>query len=49
MSPAIDGLRWRIEFYRRGPFEATIGLHDGRSFGVVRQGLAHIESLANRS
>ena len=29
-----------MEFYRRGRFDATITLHDGRSFGVVRQGLA---------
>ena len=38
MSPGIDGLRSRVEFYRRGRFVATIALHDGRSFGVVRQG-----------
>ena len=29
-----------MEFHRRGRFDATITLHDGRSFGVVRQGLA---------
>ena len=29
-----------MEFHRRGRFEATITLHDSRSFGVVRQGLA---------
>ena len=40
MSPGIDGLRSRVEFHRRGWFDATITLHDGRSFGVVRQGLA---------
>ena len=40
MSPGIDGLRSRVEFHRRGGFDATITLHDGRSFGVVRQGLA---------
>ena len=40
MSPGIDGLRSRVEFHRRGRFDATIILHDGRSFGVVRQGLA---------
>ena len=39
MSPGIDGLRARVEFHRRGRFDATITLHDGRSFGVVRQGL----------
>ena len=40
MSPSIDGLRSRVELHRRGRFDATITLHDGRSFGVVRQGLA---------
>ena len=40
MSPGIDGLRSRVEFHRRGRFDAFITLHDGRSFGVVRQGLA---------
>ena len=40
MSPGIDGLRSRVEFHRKGRFDATITLHDGRSFGVVRQGLA---------
>ena len=40
MSPGIDGLRSFVEFHRRGRFDATITLHDGRSFGVVRQGLA---------
>ena len=40
LSPGIDGLRSNVEFYRRGRFDATITLHDGRSFGVVRQGLA---------
>ena len=40
MSPGIDGLRSQVEFHRRGRFDAFITLHDGRSFGVVRQGLA---------
>ena len=39
MSPGIDGLRSNVEFYRRWRFDANITLHDGRSFGVVRQGL----------
>ena len=39
MSPGNDGLRSRVEFHRRGRFDATITLHDGRDFGVVRQGL----------
>ena len=38
LSPGIDGLRSRVEFHRRGRFDATITLHDGRSFGVVRPG-----------
>ena len=40
MSPGIDGLRSHVEFHRRGRFDARITLHDGRDFGVVRQGLA---------
>ena len=40
LSPGSDGLRTHVEFHRRGRFDATITLHDGRSFGVVRQGLA---------
>ena len=40
MSPGTDGLRSRVEFHRRDRFDATITLHDGRSFGIVRQGLA---------
>ena len=40
LSPGIEGLRSHVEFHRRGRFDATITLHDGRSFGVVRQGLA---------
>ena len=38
LSPGIDSLRSHVEFHRRGRFDATITLHDGRSFGVVRQG-----------
>ena len=40
LSPGIDALRSHVEFHRRGRFDATITLHDGRTFGVVRQGLA---------
>ena len=40
LSPGIDGLRSRVAFHPRGRFDATLTLHDGRSFGVVRQGLA---------
>ena len=38
LSPGIDSLRSHVEFHRRGRFDATITLHDARSFGVVRQG-----------
>ena len=37
-SPGINGLRSHVEFHRRGRFDATITLHDGRSFGVVPPG-----------
>ena len=40
LSPGIKGLRSHVEFHRRGRFDAPITLHDGRSSGVVRQGLA---------
>ena len=40
LSPGINSLRSHVEFHRRGRFDTTITLHDGRSFGVVRQGLA---------
>ena len=40
LSSGIDRLESRVEFHRRGRFDATITLHDGRSFGMVRQGLA---------
>ena len=40
LSPGTGGLRSRVEFHRRGRFDATITLHDGRSFGVVLHGLA---------
>ena len=40
LSPGIDGLRSHVELHRRGRFDATITHHDGRSFGVVRQGRA---------
>ena len=39
-----SGIGWthrtRVEFHRRGRFDATVTLHDGRDFGVVRQSLA---------
>ena len=40
LSPGTDSHRSHVEFHRRGRFDATIILHDGRTFGVVRQGLA---------
>ena len=40
LSLGRDGLRTQVEFFRRGRFDAAIALHDGRSFGIVRQGLA---------
>ena len=40
LSPGVDGLETRVEFQRRGRFDAIVTLHNGRSFGVVRQGLA---------
>ena len=36
LSPGTGGLRSHVEFHRRGRFDATITLHDGRSYGVVR-------------
>ncbi len=33
LSPWIDSLRSHVEFHRRGRFDATITLHDGRGFG----------------
>ena len=40
LSPGTGSLWSHVEFHRGGRFDATITLHDGRSFGVVRQGLA---------
>ena len=40
MSPGTGARRSHVEVHRRGRFDATIALHDGRRFGVVRQGLA---------
>ena len=37
MSPGTRSRRSHVEFHRRGRFDATITLHDGRSFGVVRR------------
>ena len=38
LSPGYRSRGSRVEFHRRGRFDATITLHDGWSFGVVRQG-----------
>ena len=40
LSPGSDNVRSHVEFHRQGRFDATITLHDGRSFGLVSQGLA---------
>ena len=40
LSPGTDGLRTQVDFHRRGRFDAAITRHDGRGFGVVRQGPA---------
>ena len=40
LSPGADGLQSHAEFHRKGRFDATITLHEGRTFGIVRQGLA---------
>ena len=40
LSPGIGSHRSHVEFYRRRRFDATFTLHDGRSFGVIHQGLA---------
>ena len=40
LSPGVDGRETQVEFQRRGRFDAVVTLHNGRSFGVVRQGLA---------
>ena len=40
LSPGVDRLETKVEFQRRGRFDAVITRHNGRSFGVVRQGLA---------
>ena len=40
LSPGVDGLGNRVEFQQRGRFDAVITLHNGRSFGLLRQGLA---------
>ncbi len=39
LSPGYHSLRSSVEFHRRGRSDATITLDDGRTFGVVRQGL----------
>ena len=40
LSPGMDGLSTQVVFFRRGRFDAAVTLHDGSSFGIVRQGLA---------
>ena len=33
LSSGIDGLRSQVELHRRGRFDATVALHDGRRSG----------------
>ena len=40
LSPGTDGRCSQVDFHRGGRFDAVITRHDGRSFGVVRQGPA---------
>ena len=40
MSLGAGGLKTRVEFYRKGRFDAMITMEDGRHVGVVRQGRA---------
>ncbi len=40
LSPSVDSLETQVDFHRRGRFDAIITLHNGRSYGVVRQGPA---------
>ena len=49
LSPGVDGLRSHVEFHRRGRFDSTITLHDGRSFGVVRHRAQALPCGAGRS
>ena len=48
LSPGVEGLETRVEFQRRGRVGAVITLHNGRSFGMVRQGLARTVPTATR-
>ena len=38
LSPRNSSFRSHVELHRRGRLDATITLHDGLSFGVIRQG-----------
>lgn len=40
LSPGTDELCTRVAFHRKGTLDAIITRHDGRAFGVVRQGRA---------
>ena len=48
LPPGVDGLCSQVEFHRRGRFDAVITLHNGRSFGVVRQGAGAAAALPLR-
>lgn len=40
LSPGADELRTHVRFHRKGNLCAKITLHDGKTFGIVRQGRA---------
>ena len=48
LSPGIDGLRSHVEFHRRGRFDATITLHDGRTLRRGAPGPGPASSLPLR-
>ena len=49
LSPGVDGLRSHVEFHRRGRFDSTITLHDGRSFAWCVTGQQALPCGAGRS
>ena len=40
LPPGTDEMETQVDFHRRGRFGVVITRHDGRSYGVVRQGPA---------
>ena len=49
MSPGIDGPRSHVEFHHGERSDATIALHDGRTFGAVRSGPDPAATVSLRS